>query len=84
MHFVPSLIEIGSVVFEKKMFKFHQCVFAISKLFPLGKGRGIQLKKMEKGAALHLNKLKFPSPRDVFSISLVEIGPVVLEKKMTM
>ena len=28
--FVPSLIEIGPVVLEKKLFKFLQCIFAIS------------------------------------------------------
>ena len=27
--FVPSLVEIGPVVLEKKIFKFHQCIFAI-------------------------------------------------------
>ena len=38
--FVPSLVEIGLVVLEKKIFKFCQCIFAISQLSPLGKGRG--------------------------------------------
>ena len=28
--FVPSLVEIGSVVLEKKIFKFRKCIFAIS------------------------------------------------------
>ena len=27
--FVPSLVKIGSVVLEKKIFKFRQCIFAI-------------------------------------------------------
>ena len=27
---VPSLVEIGPVVLEKKMFKFRQCIFIIS------------------------------------------------------
>ena len=35
------------------MFQFHQCIFTISQLSPLG-----------KGGALHLNKLKYPLPRD--------------------
>ena len=35
--FVPSLGEIGTVVLEKKIFKFHQCILAISLLSPLGK-----------------------------------------------
>ena len=26
---MPSLVEIGSVVLEEKIFKFHQCIFAI-------------------------------------------------------
>ena len=51
--FVPSLIEIGPVVLEKKIFKFRQCIFAISWLSPL-----------EKGMALYLNQLEFPSPKD--------------------
>ena len=38
--FVTSLVEIGSVVLEKKIFKFWQCIFAISQLSPLGKGQG--------------------------------------------
>ena len=37
--FVPSLVEIGPAVLEK-IFKFRQCIFAISKLSPLGKGLG--------------------------------------------
>ena len=28
--FVPSLVEIGSVVLEKKFFEFCQCIFTIS------------------------------------------------------
>ena len=36
---VLSLIEIGPVVL-KKIFKVCQCIFAISLLSPLGKGRG--------------------------------------------
>ena len=28
--FVPRLVEIGPVVLEKKIFKFHQCIFTIS------------------------------------------------------
>ena len=38
---------------------------------------------LEKGGALHLNKLESPAPNDAFvCASLVEIGPVALEKKM--
>ena len=37
---VPSLVEIGPLVLEKKIFKFCQCIFAIALLSPLGKGWG--------------------------------------------
>ena len=36
---MPSLVEISPVVLEK-IFKYCQCNFAISLLFPLRKGRG--------------------------------------------
>ena len=52
--FLPSLVEIGSVVLEKKIFKFHH-VFSLShNYFPL-----------EKVEAFHLNKLESPLPMDV-------------------
>ena len=38
--FVPSLVEIGPAVLEKKNFKFRQCIFTISLLSPLGKVLG--------------------------------------------
>ena len=38
--FVPSLVEIGPMVFKKKIFKLLQCIFAISLLSPLRKERG--------------------------------------------
>ena len=38
--FVSSLVEIGPVVLEK-IFKFHQCIFVMSLLSHLGKGRGL-------------------------------------------
>ena len=37
---VWRFVEISPVVLEKKIFKFRQCIFAISLLFPLEKGRG--------------------------------------------
>ena len=40
--FVPSFVEIGSVVLEKN---FRQCNFAISLLSPLEKGRGISFEQ---------------------------------------
>ena len=47
---VSILVEIGSVVLEKKIFKF--CIWLFRNYLPL-----------EKGMALHFNKLKFPSWR---------------------
>ena len=41
---VPSLVETGPVVLEKKSFKFRQCIFAISYLSPLGKRLGPSFK----------------------------------------
>ena len=38
---------------------------------------------LRKGGALHLNNLESPLPKDLVA-SLVEIGPVVLEKKVKM
>ena len=62
---MPNLDEIGSVVLEKKIFFFVNVFSLFLNYLPL-----------EKSGALHLNKLKSPSPK-----SLVEIGSVVLEKK---
>ena len=52
--FVPSLVEIGQVVLER-IFKFRQCIFAISQLSPLVKGR-----------VPSLNKFESPSSEDAF------------------
>ena len=38
--FLPSLVKIGSVVLEKKIFKFRQYIFTFLLLTPLGKRRG--------------------------------------------
>ena len=51
---MPSLVEIGQVVLEKKIFKFRQCIFAI-----------LQLSPFEKGRDLHLNKREYTLPKDV-------------------
>ena len=69
---MPSFIEIGQVVLEKKIFKFRQWFSLFRDYLPL-----------ENGGALHLNKLESPSPKlGCFVPSLVEIGPVVLEKNI--
>jgi hypothetical protein len=94
--FVPSLVEIGPVVLEKKIFKYFLCTFTLLLLSPLKKGYhpsfeqtwipfpprmicaksgwnwpALVLEKkicyylpLQKGAALHFNKLEFPPPKD--------------------
>ena len=69
--FVPRLVEIGSVVLEKKIFKFRHCLFTISQLSPLGNGRGPSFEQTW-----------IPFILGCFVPSLVEIGSVVLEKKI--
>ena len=51
--FVSSLVGIGSVVLEKKIFKFRQRFSLFHNYFPL-----------EKERALHMNKLESPSPKN--------------------
>ena len=50
---MPSLVEIGLVVLEKKIFNFLNVYFLFRNYLPL-----------EKGRALHLNKLESPSAKD--------------------
>ena len=66
-YFLSSLVEIGLVVLEKKIFKFRQSIFAISSLSRslLGKGGPF-----------------IPFNQGYFVPSLVESGPVILEKKI--
>jgi hypothetical protein len=73
---MPSLIEIGLLVSEKKILKF----FSVFLLFR-------NYLRLEKGNPLHLNNLESPSPKnDLCQIwlkpSLIEIGLLVLEKKI--
>ena len=46
---MPSLIEIGPVILERKIFKILSMYFAISLLSPLGKGVALHLYKLEFG-----------------------------------
>jgi hypothetical protein len=48
---VPSLVKIGPVVLEKKIFKWPHPIFTIISPF-------------EEDLTLYLNKLEFPSPKD--------------------
>ena len=69
--FVPSSVEIGLVVIEKKIFKFCQCIFAILYSSLLGKGVAFFI-------LTNLN----PLTQGCFVPCSVEIGPVVIEKKI--
>ena len=51
--FAPNLVEIGSVVLEKKIFNFVNVFLLFGNYLSL-----------EKGGALHLNKLESRSPND--------------------
>ena len=70
--FLQSLVEIGPVLKKKKNFSNFFNVFSQFRYhLPL-----------EKGGALHLYRLEFPSLKGYFVPSLVEIGPVLLGKKI--
>ena len=69
--FLPSLVEIGPVELEKKIFKFFQCMLAILSLSPLGKVHGPNT---------YVKKKWIPMTKECSVPSLVEIGPVVLKK----
>ena len=66
---MPCLVEIGSVVQQKKIFFNFVSVFSLFRNYLL----------LEKGRVPHLNKLQSPLP---IVPSLVEIGPKDLEKKI--
>ena len=68
---MPSLVEIGPVVLERKILN----VVNLFLLFP-------NYLTFRKSVALHLNKLESPYHSDDFVPSLLEIGPVVLERKI--
>ena len=67
---MPSLVELGSVVLEKKFLNLScQLFFYYFPIISFG-----------KGIAFHLTKTWIPFTQGYFEPSLVEIGPVVLEK----
>ena len=100
--FVPSLVEIGTVVL-KKILKFVN-VFSLFRNYPrLERGGALHLKTQgcivprladfinevslfgnhlpfEKGWALHLNKLEFPSSKDALCQVWLIFGSMVLKK----
>ena len=67
------LVEIGEVVLKKKILKVCLCMFAICFYLPL-----------EKVVALSFEQTWNPITQECFVPRLVEIGPVVLEKKIKM
>ena len=71
--FVLSLVEIGSAILEKTVFKFCYSIFVVSLLSPLGEGQDPSS-----------FEIKLPLTDECFVPSLVEIGQVVLEKTMKM
>ena len=71
--FMSSLIEIGPVIMEKNIFKLCQCMVALSLLSRLRKGHGPPFKQTW---ILYIQGSFVPG--------LVEMGPVVPEKKMKM
>ena len=52
---MPRLVQIGTVILEKKIFKYFNIILHFCYYLPL-----------EKGVALHLNKLESPPPKDAF------------------
>ena len=69
--FVPSLFEIDKMVLEKKIFEFHPRIFKISSLSPLDKERD----------PLYVQTW-IPFTQRCIVPSLVQIGPVVLERRI--
>ena len=70
---MPSLVEIGPV-FLKKIFKYFFYIILLFRYYlPLEKGRGPSFEQTW-----------IPSTQGCFVPTLVEIGPVVLEKKSKM
>ena len=68
---MPSLVETGPVLLEKTIFEVRQCIFDIFLLSPLGKGRGPSFEQ-----------IWIPITQGCFVPSFIEIGPVVLKKKI--
>jgi hypothetical protein len=71
--FMPSLIEIGLLVLEEKIFKNVKCIFTLLWLSPL-----------EEEQSPSFEQFRIPFPQGWFVPSLVKIGLVVLEKKSKM
>ena len=66
-----SLVEIGRGVLEKKIFSFHQCVFAFSNYLPLGKGMALNI----------IKKLESPAPKDALCYVWLELAQWFLRRR---
>ena len=64
-------LKLAQWFWRRRFFKFRQCIFAILQLSPLGKGQGPSFEQTW-----------FPFTQGCFVQSLVEICPLVLEKKI--
>ena len=69
--FVPSFVEISLVILEKWSSKVCQCIFAISLLSPLGNRKDPSFEQKW-----------IPLTQGFFVPKLLDIGPVVLEKRV--
>ena len=70
-----SLVQIGPVVLEKKVFKICQCIYV---------SRNFVIISPWKGRGPSFEQTWIPFTQGCFVPSLVEIGPAVLEKKFKM
>ena len=77
---MPSLVKISPVIPENKIFKYFQYNFTFSLSSPLEKGRGSSFEE----TGIPSTQGDPSSNQGCFVLSLVEIGPVVLEKKLKM
>ena len=71
--FVPNLVEIGPVVLKRGFLNIFNIILLFLLLFPLWEGHGPSFEQTW-----------ISSTQGCFLSSLVEIGPVVLEKKLKM
>ena len=75
---VPSLVEIDPVVLEEKIFKFRQCIFAISSM----SFRYFATVSLWQGRGFSFEQTWISFTQWCIVLSLVEIRPMVLEKKI--
>ena len=82
-----SLVEIGPVVLQKISFKFCKCIFARSKLSPVGKGRGASFLNPLHPRIFWCHvwlKLSIGSGEDFVNVFLLFRNYVPFEKDLTL